>query len=176
VLLMGPHGTPRDRENSLLGHSGCRVGGNDLDIALAFKSLMPLLGMGGQTEKGIALPILPWWNAIAINDVPAQSDFYSTANGRFLNDLVRDAQDADKVALLYKVWRQRLSYRVVRTAEESKIALSARPEHAVTLPFISDDLATAITQEGLETALTQPLQRILEQVQLALENGKESRT
>jgi hypothetical protein len=21
---------------------------------------MPLLGMGGQTEKGIALPILPW--------------------------------------------------------------------------------------------------------------------
>jgi hypothetical chaperone protein len=41
------------------------------------------------------------------------------------------------------------------------------------LPFISDELATAISQEGLETALTQPLQRILEQVQLALENGKE---
>ena len=64
----------RDRENSLLGHSGCRVGGNDLDIATAFKSLMPLLGMGAN-RKGIALPILPWWNAIAINDVPAQSDF-----------------------------------------------------------------------------------------------------
>ena len=86
---------------------------------------------------------------------------------------MRDAQDADKVALLYKVWRQRLSYRVVRTAEESKIALSNRAEHAVSLPFISDDLATAISQEGLETALAQPLQRILEQVQLALENGKE---
>ncbi|VFS17758.1 chaperone [Escherichia coli] len=41
---------------------------------------MPLLGMGGETEKGIALPILPWWNAVAINDVPAQSDFYSSAN------------------------------------------------------------------------------------------------
>ena len=119
------------------------------------------------------LPILPWWNAIAINDVPAQSDFYSTANGRFLNDLVRDAQDGEKVALLYKVWRQRLSYRVVRTAEESKIALSDRAEHAVSLPFISDELATAISQDGLETALAQPLQRILEQVQLALENGKE---
>ncbi len=46
---------------------------------------MPLLGMGGETEKGIALPILPWWNAVAINDVPAQSDFYSSANGRLLN-------------------------------------------------------------------------------------------
>ncbi len=27
-----------DREASLLGHSGCRIGGNDLDIALAFKT------------------------------------------------------------------------------------------------------------------------------------------
>ncbi|MFX9688446.1 hypothetical protein ABTO93_19820, partial [Acinetobacter baumannii] len=88
-----------------LGHSGCRIGGNDLDIALAFKCLMPLLGMGGETEKGTALPILPWWNAVAINDVPAQSDFYSTANGRLLNDLLRSARDADKVALLLKVWR-----------------------------------------------------------------------
>jgi hypothetical chaperone protein len=70
---MGPQWHQRaDRQNSLLGHSGCRVGGNDLDIALAFKCLMPLLGMGGETEKGIALPILPWWNAVAINDVPAK--------------------------------------------------------------------------------------------------------
>lgn len=52
LLLMGPQWRSRlDREASLLGHSGCRIGGNDLDIALAFKNLMPLLGMGGETEK-----------------------------------------------------------------------------------------------------------------------------
>ncbi|CAH6636775.1 MULTISPECIES: molecular chaperone [Pseudocitrobacter] len=174
VLLMGPQWREKlDREQSLLGHSGCRVGGNDLDIALAFKSLMPLLGMGGETEKGIALPILPWWNAVAINDVPAQTDFYSSANGRMLRDLARDARDAEKVALLYKVWQQRLSYRLVRSAEESKIALSDRPEVATTLPFISDELATAITQQGLETALDQPLTRIMEQVHLALNASAE---
>lgn len=174
VLLMGPQWREKlDREQSLLGHSGCRVGGNDLDIALAFKSLMPLLGMGGETEKGIALPILPWWNAVAINDVPAQTDFYSSANGRMLRDLARDARDAEKVALLYKVWQQRLSYRLVRCAEESKIALSDRPEVATTLPFISDELATAITQQGLETALDQPLTRIMEQVHLALSESAE---
>ncbi|MDP9568018.1 UNVERIFIED_ORG: putative chaperone protein [Kosakonia oryzae] len=175
ILLMGPQWHARqDRAASLLGHSGCRVGGNDLDIALAFKSLMPLLGMGGQTEKGIALPILPWWNAVAINDVPAQTEFYSAANGRLLNDLLRDARDAEKVALLLKVWRQRLSYRLVRSAEESKIALSEEAHVTAPLPFISDDLATAITQEGLEAALNQPLQRIIEQVQLALENSNET--
>ena len=174
VLLMGPQWRTRhDREQSLLGHSGCRVGGNDLDIALAFKSLMPLLGMGGDTEKGIALPILPWWNAVAINDVPAQTDFYSAANGRLLRDLARDARDVEKVSLLYKVWQQRLSYRLVRSAEESKIALSETTQIDTSLPFISDELATAISQDGLEAALNQPLTRILEQVQLALENSSE---
>lgn len=174
LLLMGPQWRSRlDREASLLGHSGCRIGGNDLDIALAFKNLMPLLGMGGETEKGIALPILPWWNAVAINDVPAQSDFYSSANGRLLNDLVRDAREPEKVALLQKVWRQRLSYRLVRSAEECKIALSSVAETRASLPFISDELATLISQQGLESALSQPLARILEQVQLALDNAQE---
>ncbi|HGG5993975.1 TPA: molecular chaperone [Salmonella enterica subsp. diarizonae serovar 61:r:z53] len=174
MLLMGPQWRQRaDRENSLLGHSGCRVGGNDLDIALAFKNLMPLLGMGGETEKGIALPVLPWWNAVAINDVPAQSDFYSSENGRLLNDLVRNAREADKVALLLKVWRHRLSYRLVRCAEESKIALSGQADVTARLPFISDDLAVAISQQGLEAALDQPLARILEQVQLALDSAQE---
>ncbi len=175
LLLMGPQWRQKaDRQDSLLGHSGCRIGGNDLDIALAFKCLMPLLGMGGETEKGIALPVLPWWNAVAINDVPAQSDFYSAANGRMLNDLLRDARDADKVALLLKVWRQRLSYRLVRSAEESKIALSAQPDFNAELPFISDELATAISQQGLEEALNQPLARIMEQVKLALESSQET--
>ncbi|EHE5688517.1 molecular chaperone [Salmonella enterica] len=174
MLLMGPQWRQRaDRENSLLGHSGCRVGGNDLDIALAFKNLMPLLGMGGETKKGIALPVLPWWNAVAINDVPAQSDFYSSENGRLLNDLVRNAREADKVALLLKVWRHRLSYRLVRCAEESKIALSGQADVTARLPFISDDLAVAISQQGLEAALDQPLARILEQVQLALDSAQE---
>ena len=106
-------------------------------------------------------------------DVPAQSDFYSSANGRLLNDLVRDAREPEKVALLQKVWRQRLSYRLVRSAEESKIALSSVAETRASLPFISDELATLISQQGLESALSQPLARILEQVQLALDNAQE---
>ncbi|MEL4014845.1 molecular chaperone [Dryocola clanedunensis] len=172
VLLMGPQWhARRDREQSLLGHSGCRVGGNDLDIMLAFKQLSPLLGMGGQTEKGIALPVLPWWNAVAINDVPAQNEFYSSANGRMLNELVRDARESEKVAWLQKVWRQRLSYRLVRAAEESKIALSDSEQVATLLPFIAKDLGCEITQPELESAISQPLQRILEQVSLALESS-----
>jgi hypothetical chaperone protein len=169
MLLMGPKWRDKaDRRESLLGHSGCRVGGNDLDIMLTFKTLMPLLGLGGNTQKGTALPALPWWNAIAINDVPAQSDFYSPACGKWLRDLVRDAEQGDVVARLLKVWQQKLSYRLVRAAEESKIALSANPAHTASLDFIAAALETEIGVEQLQDAISQPLEKILEQVQLAL--------
>lgn len=169
LLLMGPQWhNKREREGSLLGHSGCRVGGNDLDIMLAFRQLMPSLGLGGLTERGIAMPVLPWWNAVAINDVPAQSDFYATATGRQLKEMVRDAREPDHVARLLKVWQQRLSYRLVRTAEEAKIALSGAPVSESSLGFIDDALSVATQQTELESAVEQPLQRILEQVHLAL--------
>jgi len=170
LLLMGPEWHLKiDRTESLLGHSGCRVGGNDLDIMLAFKQLTPLFGMGGQMQNGNALPVLPWWNAVAINDVPAQNEFYSTANGRLLKELIHQADQSDKVAYLHRVWSQRLSYRIVRAAEESKIALSDREHIQTLLPFIAPDIGCDISQQALENALSQPLQRILEQVTLAME-------
>ncbi|WP_114193273.1 molecular chaperone [Edaphovirga cremea] len=169
VLLMGPQWRDKaDRQQSLLGHSGCRVGGNDLDIMLAFKQLMPLFGMGSQTEKGIAIPALPYWNAVATNDVPAQSDFYSTANGRLLRDLIRDAANPEQVKRLLKVYQQRLSYRLVRAAEESKIALSAEPQITTALDFVERALAENISQRQLQDAISQPLERIQEQVSSAL--------
>lgn len=169
LLLMGPQWRGRaERQQSLLGHGGCRVGGNDLDIMLAFKQLTPLFGMGGQTEKGIALPALPYWNAVATNDVPAQSDFYSAANGRLLRDLIRDAAEPEKVGRLLKIYQQRLSYRLVRAAEESKIALSQRQRHATLLDFIEQGLQQEIEQSQLAEAIAQPLQRIREQIASAL--------
>lgn len=172
MLLMGPQWHDKsDRSDSLLGHSGCRVGGNDLDIMLAFKELMPLLGLGGETVKGMGLPALPWWNAVAINDVPAQSDFYAAASNKLLQDLIRDAREPEKVKRLLKVWRQRLSYRLVRAAEESKIALSDRPETLAGLDFIDGGLATDISVAALQAAISQPLERIQEQVALALETS-----
>lgn len=169
MLLMGPQWHDKaDRGDSLLGHSGCRVGGNDLDIMLAFKELMPLLGLGGETVKGTGLPALPWWNAVAINDVPAQSDFYATASRKQLQDLIRDAAEPEKVQRLLKVWQQRLSYRLVRAAEESKIALSDRDEVMTALHFIDNGLETEISVAGLQAAISQPLERIQEQVTLAL--------
>lgn len=147
LLLMGPQWREHaDRQRNLLGHNGCYIGGNSLDTALAFKYLMSSLGMNGETEKGTALPILLWWNAVAIDGASAQSDFYNTANGRLLNDLLRSVWDVGKVALLLKVWRQHLSYRLVRSVEEDKIALPSAASIETVLPLIQDELAAAIAR------------------------------
>ncbi|WP_413732193.1 molecular chaperone [Sodalis sp. RH20] len=172
LLLMGPEWLKqRDRRQSLLGHSGCRVGGNDLDIMLAFKSLMPELGLGGMTEKGLALPALPFWQAVAINDIPAQGDFYSNNNGRFLRELIRDAADPERVGALLQVYRQRLSYRLVKSAEESKIALSSEPATRAGLEFIRPGMQVPICQAELEEAIRAPLGRIRQQVDDVLAQG-----
>ncbi|MCA7012831.1 molecular chaperone [Dickeya dadantii] len=173
MLLMGPDWrNRRERAESLLGHSGCRVGGNDLDIMLAFRQFCPLLGMNGITEKGTALPVLPWWNAVAINDVPAQAEFYSNACGKLLRDLIRDAREPDRVERLLTVWRQRLSYRLVRLAEEQKIALSQAESAQAHLSFISPDLATCVSANQLEEAIAQPLEHIRQQLVQAQKNSQ----
>ena len=57
---------------------------------------------------------------------------------------MRDAEQGDKVAHLLKVWQQKLSYRLVRAAEESKIALSDQRETAASLAFIAQTLQAEI--------------------------------
>lgn len=172
LLLMGPQWHPRaDRQQSLLGHSGCRIGGNDLDIALAFHRLMPHLGLGGNLSNGIALPTLPFWNAIAINNVPAQADFYGSANGQVLRNLLHDAAEPAVFERLLKVYRQRLGYRLVRCAEESKIALSQQASCQANLDFIAPALACELQVSDLEEAISQPLQKISELVHEALTYG-----
>ncbi len=165
LLLMGPQWRDKaDRVDSLLGHSGCRVGGNDLDIMLAFKTLMPLLGQGGTTHKGTGLPTLPWWNAVAINDVNAQSQFYSTECGKLLQQMVKEAQQSDLVGRLLNVWRHKQSYQLVRSAEESKIRLSDSALTSIPLHYLDQGLETTLNVGQLNEAISQPLDKMIQQI------------
>ena len=87
---------------------------------------MPLLGMGGETEKaspcrfcrgGMRLPSTTFLRRVISTVVPTV--------GRLFNDLVRDAREPEKVALLQKVWRQRLSYRPCVAQKRAKSPFQA---------------------------------------------------
>jgi hypothetical chaperone protein len=76
MVLMGPqHIQQLNREQDFLGHTGERVGGNDFDIQFAQKLLMPEFGINSVLMTDLPMPVMPFVNAMAINDIGAQTDF-----------------------------------------------------------------------------------------------------
>jgi len=97
---MGPSWRGKnERTGSLLAHSGQRIGGNDLDIYLAFRQLMTPFGFGSKAVSGIDMPRTQFWNPIAINNVQAQNDFYGRANLAALKLLHKEAQEPEKLVI-----------------------------------------------------------------------------
>ena len=76
MVRMGPnHRNKDEREQDFIGHTGERIGGNDLDIQLAGQHLMPLFGMLSNLKNGLPMPTQTFWDAVRTNDVGAQSAF-----------------------------------------------------------------------------------------------------
>ena len=174
MLEMGPGWQGKaDRKASLLAHTGLRVGGNDLDIHLAFRELMPQFGLGSKTRKGIEMPVSQFWNPIAINSVTAQTEFYAAANLRVLEQLRRDAAEPEKLLRLLRVYHETLGYQLVRKAEECKIALSEATCYRVGLDSLSELLEVSVSQQDMAAAIESPKVKMSQLVTEAiLQSGK----
>ena len=150
MLIMSPEFKSQlNRDQHLLGYSGQRIGGNDFDIQLALKGIMPQFGMQGLLKTGKPIPTNSYWQAVAINNIYEQTDFYSAANGRYLAELALDAKCPEEIARLIKVHKEKLSYQIVNDAEQAKIILSAQPEHKIDLNYIEEQLSTSVTPNTL---------------------------
>lgn len=161
MLLMGPkQAASQDRTGDLLSHSGERIGGNDFDITFALKGIMPSFGMDTMLKTGKSMPTNSYWQAVAINNITHQTEFYSAANGRFLQQLIRDAEQPRLLRRLLTVQQQKLSYRVVNAAEQSKIALTDQIQQQVDLSDIDDGLTVDLDRDGFAKACKRELRAI----------------
>lgn len=163
IVKMGPdHRNQPERAADFLGHSGARVGGNDLDINLAYRGLTPVLGMGGKLKTGLPLPSQPYWNGVSVNDIPSQVEFNSLASVELIQQMQRDAVEPEKVARLIQLQEQRQSYQLVRSAELAKIALSRQPEVIADLSYLNNGLSQTISREVYELAIERPVAKIVD--------------
>lgn len=161
LMHMGPSFKDKtDRSADFLAHCGIRTGGNDLDIQLAAKAIMPLMGMGSSTKDGLPIPSTYYWNAVRINDVNAQSQFYSPQNVRNIQALATQAQAPQLVSRLIHMLNHKKNFAVIKSSEQAKIELSSLQEYSVPLNYIEPDLTAVITRELLRTAIAQPLAQI----------------
>lgn len=169
LLRMGPSWRGKqDRCASLLAHSGQRVGGNDLDIHLAFNQLMPHFGLGSLLDSGLEMPMKQLWNPVAINDLAAQNEFYGQRNLAELKLLHKEAQQPEKLARLLAVYYDTLGYGIVRRAEEAKIALSDSSNYQHQMALDKELLDFSINFDEMLQALQTPKQQITKLVQEAV--------
>lgn len=172
LIKMGPsYRDKNDRTASLLAHSGQRVGGNDLDIYLALKQLMDQFGMSSQTVSGIKMPLIQFWNSIAINNVEAQKDFYARSNLAVLNRMRQDAKEPEKLVRLIEVYNETLGYSLVRRAEEAKIALSKDENYLARIALINETLEVNIQRDQMVEAIESPKSKMIELVKEAVIQG-----
>ena len=169
MLLMGPKLKDNEcRLKHLLAHSGVRIAGNDFDIQLALQGIMPSLGMNGVLKTGKQLPTSSFFQALAINNINEQTEFYSLKNRRELMQLARDAQDTNIVERLVTVHDHKLSYQLVNAAEQAKIALSDHNQQTINLHDVSEQLSIEVDRETLRSANKRTLASIGELMQSAV--------
>lgn len=173
-VQMGPSfRTKTSRSDDFLAHTGKRIGGNDLDIALCYHQLMPLFGLGSQLKTGLPMPSQPYWQASKINDLHLQSEFYSKQSERSLNALLRDVEAPQLLQRLITLLENKQTHQVVRQGELAKIALSEQSEFTASLEFIEASLHCPITQQQMQDAINDSYKQM---VQLALDAIKAAGT
>ncbi|WP_430462953.1 molecular chaperone [Thalassolituus sp. LLYu03] len=172
MVRMGPDHRGRvDRSADFLGHTGERTGGNDLDIQLAGKQLMPLFGMNAALKSGKPMPTKTFLDAVCTNDVGALGRFASLETGLYLEQLQRDCLQPELIARLMRLRQNKQNQQLVRSAEETKIALSDAGVTEVALNFVEPGLTTQVSREQLESAIERPLERIMLLMKEAVEQA-----
>jgi hypothetical chaperone protein len=172
MLLMGPQlKNHAIRKDHLLAHSGVRIGGNDFDIQLALKGIMPSLGMNSLLKTGKPMPVNSFNQAVSINNVIEQTEFYSAANKRFLQQLQRDAKESDLIERLINVHDHKLSHMLVNNAEQAKIALTENMQQVIDLSELSAALTTDVDRPLMLNASNGLLKQIGKLINEAIEQA-----
>ena len=162
MVRMGPsHQHKLDRQEDFLAHTGERIGGNDLDIHLAAKQLMPHLGMNSGLKNGKPMATKVFWDAVSTNDVNALAQFNSLATREFLKQLKHDASQPELIERLIRLRDNQQNHHLVRSSEQAKIALSSQHQHRVDLNYVEQSLGVDIHRDELAHAIERPLDSMI---------------
>ena len=158
VIRLGPkRGAKVDRKEDILASGGVHLGGTDFDRQLSLAAAMPALGYGSAAPNGRIVPAsiyfdLATWHKI--NFLYANKAIYAAEQLRFYY------QDAALHARLMRVLNDRLGHQIAAQIEAAKIAVADGGATTLDLGFIERELAHAVTEAMLVTAIDEDVDRI----------------
>jgi len=158
MVKLGPsYIQSNDRTDSILGHSGDRIGGTDLDIKLALHKVMPHFGKDSLLKNGLPIPVTLFWDAVTINDVNVQSEFLSARTQREIAAYLTQAVDQQKFQRFQVLQEERLILQLNRSTELAKINLSEQDRVDLPLDYIEEDLVIPVSRNDLRDSVKREL-------------------
>ena len=123
---------------------------------------MPLMGMNTLTKDGLPIPAKYYLNAVRINDVNAQTAFYSADSMREIRALSREAVQPELVQRFINMLNQKRNYALIKQCELAKINLSSELDYVVDLTKLGPDFSAPLSRELLAEAIMQPMALIMD--------------
>lgn len=150
---------------AILANHGVRIGGTDFDRALSIDRVMPLLGKGSELRKAMGPGTSPTPNAI-FNDLATWEKIpflYTPQNRRLAAEMVRLAQQPDKLSRLAKLLEEELGHDLSFAVERGKIAANGGANGAsILLDQLEPGLSVPLSTEALGESLARHAEALAE--------------
>lgn len=159
IKICADYSHKNDRRDDILANSGLRTGGNDFDKQLSLAAFMPLLGYRSTYgDRRLTVPLAPFhdmseWSKINFLYTPQQK--------RDIAHILRESAAPEKIGRFLQVLEHETGHRLLAAVEETKIALTDRPQTETPLGFIGTGLHAAVTRDAFDAAITEDVQNIM---------------
>lgn len=159
VIRLGPaRAAKTDRKDDILGNSGTRLGGNDLDKDLSLESFMPPLGYD-TTYGAKSFPVPRSW----FHDMAEWSKvnfLYTPKLKAEVKSALQESHAPAKLSRYARVLERETGHRLLAVTEEAKIGLTDSAAVAAALDFIEAGLRVDVTRAAFEAAIARHIAKI----------------
>lgn len=142
----------------ILANYGVRIGGTDFDRVINLNRVMPLLGKGTELRKAMGPGSSPVPNAM-FNDLATWEKIpfvYTPQNRRMVADMLRLAEEPEKLSRLADVLEHQLGHELAFAVERGKIAANNGAEQArIELNLLEKGLSAPLSADALADSLGQ---------------------
>lgn len=167
IVRVSPHAAQKaERQGDILANTGVHIGGTDFDKLLSMARIMPHLGYNMPVKSGVNA--MPSWHYFNLATWQRINQLYERGIPSELRQMRFDATEPEKIDRLSYVVSHRLGHALAGQVETAKIALTDTPETILNAPFGPEPFPILLTQEHLNTAISESTARIAVAAQEAL--------
>jgi hypothetical chaperone protein len=149
-----------DRSSDILANTGVRIGGNDFDKDVALSLIMPDLGYGSTYgPKNLEVPLkfyhdMSEWSKVNL--------LYTPKNLSTIRQIFHESHDKKKFGKLLRIFEQESGHRLLSSAEEAKINLTANSNYNADFTFLENDFFVPVNRQQFDEVISIDVNRIID--------------